>query len=125
MRRCFCWLVLLLALPTTVRAQARRLVSADDPTVNADSIYRLATDATALPEQDAAFLLDDGVLRLEADGRGTRRYRQIIQILKPSAVARKSPSPTTPSRSAASSALSPCLVFSVINFSAFQFMIRG
>jgi transglutaminase-like putative cysteine protease len=88
MRRCFRWLVLLLAVPTLVRAQTRRIVTADDPTVNADSIYRLAKDATALPEQDAAFLLDDGVVRLEADGRGTRRYRQIVQILKPSAVAR-------------------------------------
>ena len=56
--------------------------------MRADSIYRLASDTTALPEQDAAFLLDDGVLRLEPDGRGTRTYRQIVQILKQSAVER-------------------------------------
>ena len=84
----FCALALLLAAPALVHAQARRIVTADDPSVNADSIYRLASSATPLPEQDAAFLLDDGVVRLEADGRGSRTYRQIVKILKPSAVER-------------------------------------
>jgi transglutaminase-like putative cysteine protease len=88
MRRRLASLVLLLAVPTLVHAQARQVTSAEHPEMRADSIYRLGTDTTALPEQDAAFLLDDGVLRLEEDGRGTRTYRQIIQILKPSAVER-------------------------------------
>jgi transglutaminase-like putative cysteine protease len=79
--------VLLLAAPG-LRAQAPRISAAGDPSVRADSIYRLAVDAARYPEQDAAYLLDDGVVRLEADGRGTKTFRQIVQILKPSAVPR-------------------------------------
>jgi transglutaminase-like putative cysteine protease len=69
-------------------AQAPRISAAGDPSVRADSIYRLAVDAAKYPEQDAAYLLDDGVVRLEADGRGTKTFRQIVQVLKPSAVQR-------------------------------------
>jgi transglutaminase-like putative cysteine protease len=88
MRRRFCSFVLLLGAPALLRAQAPHITRLGDPSVRADSIYRLAVDPASLPEQDAAFLLDDGVLRLEADGRGTRTYRQIVQILKQSAVER-------------------------------------
>jgi transglutaminase-like putative cysteine protease len=69
-------------------AQAPRITAKGDPSVKADSIYRLAVDAARFPEEDAAYLLDDGVIRLEADGRGTRTYRQIVQVLKSSAVER-------------------------------------
>jgi hypothetical protein len=88
MRRRLRSLVLVVAVPSLVRAQAPHITRAGDPSVRADSIYKLAVDAASLPEQDTAFLLDDGVLRLEADGRGTRTYRQIVQILKPTAVER-------------------------------------
>jgi transglutaminase-like putative cysteine protease len=78
---------LVLAAPV-LGAQAPRISAAGDPSVRADSIYRLAVDAAKYPEQDAAYLLDDGVVRLEADGRGTKTFRQIVQVLKPSAVQR-------------------------------------
>jgi len=80
--------LLLVAAPAVLHAQAPRITRLGDPSVRPDSIYKLAVDAAKFPEQDAAFLLDDGVLRLEADGRGTRTYRQIVQILRQSAVER-------------------------------------
>ena len=88
MLRRLCALALLAAGPALAYAQAPRISSLGDPSVRPDSIYRLAVDPAKLPEQDAAFLLDDGVLRFDADGRGTRTYRQIVQILRQSAVER-------------------------------------
>jgi transglutaminase-like putative cysteine protease len=79
---------LLLAGVLPLNAQAPRITTAGDPSIRADSIYKLAVDPKNFPEEDAAFLLDDGVLRLEANGRGTRTYRQIVQVLKQSAVER-------------------------------------
>jgi transglutaminase-like putative cysteine protease len=79
---------LLLAVGPALLAQAPHISSAGDPSIRADSIYRLAVDPARFPEQDAAFLLDDGVVRLEADGRGTKTFRQIVQILKPGAAER-------------------------------------
>src|SRR4051812_29771822 len=69
-------------------AQAPRVTPKGDPSVNPDTIYRLAVDAARYPEEGAAYLLDDGIVRLNADGRGTRTYRQIVQVLKPDAVER-------------------------------------
>jgi transglutaminase-like putative cysteine protease len=54
--------------------------------VASDTIYKLAVDSTAYPEQATVLLLDDGVLRMEADGRGTRTYRQVVQVLRSRAV---------------------------------------
>ncbi len=68
------------------QAQAPVITPAGDPSVNADTIYRLAVDPSAFPEETSRYLLDDGVIRLEADGRGTKTYRQIIQVLRPEAV---------------------------------------
>jgi transglutaminase-like putative cysteine protease len=68
------------------RAQAPIITPAGDPSVNADTIYKLAVNPADVPEQTTALLLDDGVIRLDADGRGTRTYRQIVQILRPEAV---------------------------------------
>ena len=79
--------VLLTAAPALL-AQAPKVTAAGDPSVRADTIYRLAVDAAKYPEQDMLYLLDDGVLRLEADGTGTRTFRQIIQVLKPAAATR-------------------------------------
>ena len=53
-----------------------------------DSIYALAVDSTKYPQESFVFLLDDGVVRYEADGRGSRTYRQVIQVLKEDAVER-------------------------------------
>jgi transglutaminase-like putative cysteine protease len=88
MRRSLFIPLLLGAAPASALAQAPHISAKGDPSVRADSIYRLAVDPARFPEQDAAYLLDDGVVRLEADGRGTKTFRQIVQILKPSAAER-------------------------------------
>ena len=56
------------------------------PAVRADTIYSLAVDSNKYRDEPFVYLLDDGVLRYEADGRGSTTYRQVIQILKESAV---------------------------------------
>jgi len=62
-------------------AQAPHITPKGDPSVNADTIYRLAVDPATAGDDPAVFLLDDGVLRFEADGRSSRTYRQIVQVL--------------------------------------------
>jgi hypothetical protein len=54
--------------------------------VASDSIYRLAVDSAGYKEYAFVYLLDDGIVRFEADGRNTQRYHQIVQILKPRGV---------------------------------------
>ncbi|HTL04278.1 MAG TPA: DUF3857 domain-containing transglutaminase family protein [Gemmatimonadales bacterium] len=56
------------------------------PRAPADTIYALAVDSTKHRDEPFVYLLDDGVLRYEVDGRGSTTYRQVIQILKESAV---------------------------------------
>jgi transglutaminase-like putative cysteine protease len=58
------------------------------PAQVSDSIYSLAVDSAEYPRDAYVFLLDDGVIRYEADGRGSRTYRQVVQILKEDAVER-------------------------------------
>ena len=60
--------------------------SAPAPPAASDSIYRLAVDSTAYREYPYVYLLDDGVVRCESDGRCTRTYRQVVQLLKERAV---------------------------------------
>lgn len=67
-------------------AQAPHLTAAGDPSVKADTIYRLAVKPEQFPEESTVLLLDDGVLHIEADGRQESTYRQITQILRPEAV---------------------------------------
>jgi hypothetical protein len=62
-------------------AQAPVITIAGDPSVRSDTIYRLAVDPADHPNDPFVYLLDDGVVRVEADGRTTRTYRQIVQIL--------------------------------------------
>jgi transglutaminase-like putative cysteine protease len=73
--------VALWTLAGTAFAQAPRITPAGDPSVQNDTIYRLAVNAADYPDDDYIYLLDDGVVRFEADGRGSRTYRQIVQIL--------------------------------------------
>src|SRR5207302_11500149 len=73
---------LLLLAPAILPAQAPRITQQGDPTVKSDTIYQLAVKAADHAEENAVFLLDDGVVRLEADGRGTQTFRQVVQILK-------------------------------------------
>ena len=70
----------LLAAPRAV-GQAPVTTPAGDPSVRADTIYALAVNPADFPDEPYVYLLDDGVVRLEADGRGTRTYRQVVQIL--------------------------------------------
>ena len=77
------WLVLGGA---TLHAQSPVITAAGDPSINRDTIYRLAVDSAEQPDDPFIFLLDDGVVRVEADGRITRTYRQVVQILNQDAV---------------------------------------
>jgi hypothetical protein len=79
-------IALLLIAPAILAAQAPKITQQGDPTVKSDTIYQLAVKAADHPEENAVFLLDDGVVRLEADGRGTQTFRQVVQILKQPAV---------------------------------------
>jgi hypothetical protein len=56
------------------------------PRIATDSIYTFAVDSAKYREYPFIYLLDDGVIRFEKDGKSTRTYRQVIQILKPAAV---------------------------------------
>ena len=76
---------LVAALPLFARAQSPRITPQGDPSVKADSIYRLAVDPKDYPDYPVAILLDDGVVRVESDGRTTKTFRTIVQILKPEA----------------------------------------
>jgi transglutaminase-like putative cysteine protease len=78
--------LVLLATATTLSAQAPRITPAGDPSVRNDTIYRLAVDPKDHPEETSVVLLDDGVIRVGADGRGTKTYRYVIQILRKEAV---------------------------------------
>ena len=73
--------VLFGALTQTALAQAPRITPAGDPSIKNDTIYRLAVNAADHPDDDYVYLLDDGVVRFEADGRSTRTFRQVVQIL--------------------------------------------
>jgi len=76
----------LVALAGPASAQAPRITPAGDPSVQSDSIYRLAVDPADHPDEAAVFLLDDAVVVVQADGRERRTFRQVVQVLKQSAV---------------------------------------
>src|SRR5256886_15544334 len=74
-------LVLFLPVTSPAAAQAPRITPAGDPSVQNDTISRLAVNPADYPDEEFVYLLDDGVVRFEADGRSSRTYRQVIQIL--------------------------------------------
>ncbi|HEX6534731.1 MAG TPA: DUF3857 domain-containing transglutaminase family protein [Gemmatimonadaceae bacterium] len=88
MRRHLVSAALLPLLASPLLAQAPRITPAGDPSVRDDSIYALALKQGEHSDEPYVFLLDDGVVRLEADGRATRTYRQVIQLLTPEAAER-------------------------------------
>ena len=67
-------------------SQAPRITPSGDPSVRNDTIYKLAVNPADYADDDYVYLLDDGVLRFEADGRSSRTYRQVVQILSQDAV---------------------------------------
>jgi Domain of Unknown Function with PDB structure (DUF3857)/Transglutaminase-like superfamily len=79
-------LVLLVAVAGTVRAQAPVITPQGDPSLNSDTIYRLAVNPADYPDEPYVYLLDDGVERFEADGHSVVTYRQVVQVLKQEAV---------------------------------------
>ena len=74
-------LAVLAFVATPLVAQAPVITSAGDPSIRSDTIYRLAVDPADYPNDPYIYLLDDGVVKVEADGRITRTYRQVVQIL--------------------------------------------
>jgi hypothetical protein len=51
-------------------------------------IYALAGDSANYLRESLVYLLDDGVVRYEPDGRGSRTQRQVMHVLKADAVER-------------------------------------
>src|SRR5690242_18975851 len=80
--------VIALAPLPRLHAQSPVITPNGDPSVRSDTIYRLAADSAKYPGQSTRVLLDDGVVRIERDGRETATYRQVIQILRQDAVER-------------------------------------
>jgi transglutaminase-like putative cysteine protease len=80
--------LLLLAIMPGAFGTAHASHAARPAPIPADTIYSLAVDSAKYAGEAFVYLLDDGVLRYETDGRGSRTYRQVIQILKESAVSR-------------------------------------
>src|SRR6266436_684336 len=80
MRR-FALAALLALLARPALSQAPRITPGGDPSVRNDTIYKLSVNPADYADEDYVYLLDDGVLRFEADGRSSRTYRQVIQIL--------------------------------------------
>ncbi|MBW3571872.1 MAG: DUF3857 domain-containing protein [Gemmatimonadetes bacterium] len=76
-----------LAAAASAAAQAPVITEAGDPSVRADTIYRLAVDPADYPEEEHVLLLDDGVVRMEPDGTGSRTYRYVVQVLTQDAAA--------------------------------------
>jgi transglutaminase-like putative cysteine protease len=79
-RSTLCALLCLLLAPAAL-GQAPVVTPAGDPSVRSDTIYALAVQPADYPDEAYVYLLDDGVVRFEADGRGSRTYRQVVQIL--------------------------------------------
>jgi transglutaminase-like putative cysteine protease len=86
MPACRLFLVLTLVLARPVWGQAPLITPDGDPSVRNDTLYRLAVDPSDYPEEGVVLLLDDGVMRYEANGTGRTTYRQVTQILDPGAV---------------------------------------
>lgn len=66
---------------SALAAQAPRITEAGDPSVRSDTLYKLAVKPQDYPDESSILLLDDGVVRLEADGTGERTYRYVSQVL--------------------------------------------
>jgi transglutaminase-like putative cysteine protease len=74
----FAWLS---GLTLPLAAQAPVITPSGDPSVRSDTIYQLAVKPGDYPDQPWVYLLDDGVVVHQADGRSRITYRQVIQIL--------------------------------------------
>ncbi len=68
-------------------AQAPHITPAGDPSIRSDTMYALAVKPAEHADEPYVVLFDDGVVRMEPDGRATTTFRQIVQILTPEAAA--------------------------------------
>jgi hypothetical protein len=75
-------LLSLLAAAITTLSDGTRVGPVPDSVVH-DSIYSLAVNPADYPKDAFLFLLDEGVYRIEPDGKWSRTLRQVVQILKP------------------------------------------
>ena len=80
--------IAILLAATSSNAQSPHVTPVGDPSVKSDTIYKLAVNPADYADQPYVYLLDDGIVTFEADGSGTRTYRQVIQILTPEAAER-------------------------------------
>jgi hypothetical protein len=71
---------------SSASAQAPIITPNGDPSVASDSLYKLAVKPADFPQEAVIWILDDGVVKVEADGRSSRTYRKVIQVLKQAAV---------------------------------------
>jgi hypothetical protein len=74
-------LLLLAAVPALVHAQAPVITAAGDPSINDSLIYSRTVSDSDYVGKDYVLLFEDGIVRLDADGRRVFTYRQVIQIL--------------------------------------------
>ncbi|HET7552095.1 MAG TPA: DUF3857 domain-containing transglutaminase family protein [Gemmatimonadaceae bacterium] len=79
-------LFLLCTLSASVAAQAPDITPSGDPSVKADTIYRLAVNPADHEGESFVYLLDDGVVVYQANGQYRQTYRQVAQILTQDAV---------------------------------------
>jgi transglutaminase-like putative cysteine protease len=69
------------AAAPSLAAQAPSVTPDGDPSVLNDTIYSLAVDPADYPDQPFVCLLDDGIVRIDADGRASETYRYVTQVL--------------------------------------------
>jgi len=73
---------LFVVLASSASAQAPSVTPDGDPSVRSDTIYKLAVNPSDHPEEAIVWLLDDGVMRYDEQGRETRTYRKVMQVLR-------------------------------------------
>ena len=72
--------------PARASSQLPVVGPAGDTSVQDDTIYALASDSTAYPDEVTLTLFDDGIVVIQADGTYSRTFRVVRQALKNPAV---------------------------------------
>jgi transglutaminase-like putative cysteine protease len=86
LRRSILSAALAVAGSVAAAAQSPPTPQAGAPWQPSDSIYKLAVDSTYKTDRPTIYLLDEGRIRFEADGRASRTFHLIVQVLKQSVV---------------------------------------
>jgi len=69
-----------LIIAAAVAPQDPQATLAERLRADTDTIYSLAVDSTDYSGHDVVYLLDDGIVELEADGRALETYHMVVQI---------------------------------------------